>query len=167
MAQDRCSSRRTFHQFPCPIGRTYAAKTAPKGTSDAGLMRCSALSEKGRPKIFLHRQAVKRTPGEFVRSLHQALRVVAMKAKHTFIGETGNAFEKLLSAKSIQKFQECVFPLTTHGIIHVRGIQTSIRVDRREISSPNNGNLRMTGANLPGRFDRSSHLRTRHHGDTE
>src|SRR5882762_6781027 len=167
MAQDRSGSRGTFHQFPRPIGRMYATKTAPKGASDAGLVRRSALSEKGRPKIFLHWQAVKMTPGEFIRALHKTLRVVAMKAKRTFIRETSNAFKKPLSTKSIEKFHECVFPLTTHDIVHVRGIQRSIRVDRWEISSPNNGNLWMTAANLTGTFNRSNHLRTWHHGDTE
>ncbi len=101
-------------------------------------MNRGAPPQKGRQKVSLRRKAVIRIPRKVVEAPHRALGIVAHRPVGSFVGEAGNVFEIAMPANRLEQFEERLFSLTAHRVVHVARIQRGRRVVGREIASPNN-----------------------------
>src|SRR5215470_14699018 len=104
--QNGDGSLRRLHALFTPVGGMDSAEAAIEWTTDARMMNSRALSEKGRSKILLYRQAMKRRPRETIRPFHWSFGIIAMKTETIFIGKPENAVQRTLATKRINQFKQ-------------------------------------------------------------
>ena len=90
-----------------------------------------------------------------------------MEPEYIFIREPAHAGELTLAAQSGQQFHEGFFALTFDGEIHVFRIQSGVRIKRREISTPNDGNFWVFPPEFATQFHCRHHLRAWHDGNRQ
>src|SRR5215472_3871504 len=162
MTKNRFRSRRTLHKFAISVNCMYAAKAAAERASNAGVMCGSSPAEEGRPQVLLDGHSMKRRPGKRIGPFHEALRVMTVQAKQILVRQPENSIEVPLAAKCRDQFEQRIFPLAAHNIVHVARVQRRVAVRRWEIATPDNRKVGALPADFLATGHRGCHLWTGH-----